>query len=656
MKALSALLVCAIAGGCSDKKKEAPPTTKVAAPTAASAPVKPAAVTPSNTLWDLAPTGTEAGIVFAKGALADLQSGLENLVTRAHALPAAKKLFAQVSPKLAVIGGAQNWSKASLEKLIDLNDEAALFWNQAGAMIVVTPRDQKTWQAFLDKLAPKAFVCTANGTRAICTVGKTAAGTQPPPGVFPWPNELAGGIQVFLDPNDSMVRTVRASVEFMRGGFTARFLAQGNIPPTFPQSVPTELTRGFADNPPVAALIFNIGPAYQMFAAQLEKQLGMPLTAFRGDLVLVSRFGTNAVELLVGLKQAAPVAELLKGCAAWPVPKEYATVQREGDTCVATLTEGGHRVVLAIEGNVLKGKYAGEGTPPTTKRWVSPFAKEIYAVPWTAMSFGTGLLFSARTTDLKWSGEQKGAIDKLLAHPEYGQLISIGTWMAARINEMGMGGRIAEDGIHGFFRVGTIAAYEDDITNALEPVFVELATGNLEALSKLSALVAKHPDSRFASDMAQPGAAILGAATVGVLAAVAVPSFMKYIKKSKTSEARMFVKAIYDGARMYHMEHGKLPESTTMTPPLQCCDRKGGCAPQPKLWKDPKWVALQFSVDQGHYYSYQYELAKDGQSFKAIAKGDLDCDGEYSTFTIEGRVENGEISTSPMLRRENELE
>jgi hypothetical protein len=65
---------------------------------------------------------------------------------------------------------------------------------------------------------------------------------------------------------------------------------------------------------------------------------------------------------------------------------------------------------------------------------------------------------------------------------------------------------------------------------------------------------------------------------------------------------------------------------------------------------------LQFSVDDPHYYSFQYELGKDGESFTVTARGDLDCDGEYSTFSMEGRIEGGEISGTALLRREDELE
>ncbi|HWE31202.1 MAG TPA: prepilin-type N-terminal cleavage/methylation domain-containing protein, partial [Polyangia bacterium] len=45
-------------------------------------------------------------------------------------------------------------------------------------------------------------------------------------------------------------------------------------------------------------------------------------------------------------------------------------------------------------------------------------------------------------------------------------------------------------------------------------------------------------------------------AIIGVLAAVAIPSFIKYTRRSKTSEALMNIRKMYDGAVAYYVgEH-----------------------------------------------------------------------------------------------------
>jgi len=164
-------------------------------------------------------------------------------------------------------------------------------------------------------------------------------------------------------------------------------------------------------------------------------------------------------------------------------------------------------------------------------------------------------------------------------------------------------------------------------------------------------------------------------AIIGILAAVAIPAFMKYIKKSKTTEAREFVKKIYDGALAYYMDRNgqkganamqqlakQFPEPTMApTPALGTCCAGGNdkCEPQQALWTNATWTALQFSVDDPHYFSYSYVVPDKTKAYTARANGDLDCDGDYSTFEMYGVID-AQYSDGPAgnagLYRENELE
>jgi len=160
-------------------------------------------------------------------------------------------------------------------------------------------------------------------------------------------------------------------------------------------------------------------------------------------------------------------------------------------------------------------------------------------------------------------------------------------------------------------------------------------------------------------------------AIIGLLAAIAIPSFVKYMRKGKTGEARKFVKKIYDGARTYYMDRAgtrgmnqvvsQFPGvAQAPTPALGTCCSGGNdrCEPQAALWTNPTWTALHFSVDDPHYFSYAYQTSSI-REFHAVANGDLDCDGEYSTFTMTGVVD-GAYSDGPAgtasLYRENPLE
>jgi len=180
-------------------------------------------------------------------------------------------------------------------------------------------------------------------------------------------------------------------------------------------------------------------------------------------------------------------------------------------------------------------------------------------------------------------------------------------------------------------------------------------------------------------------------AIIGILAAVAIPAFMKYIKKAKTTEATTHVQKIYLGARTYWMDRN-VPEGQILadspqfptangaaagagaglTVDVNCCASGFGttekCQPQPSLWDSGgpgglAWKALKFSMDDPHYYGYQYDVTNvaggQGSEFTALAIGDLDCDTVRSTFSMYGVV-NSTYSDGPAgsaaISRTDELE
>src|SRR5205823_11024551 len=136
-------------------------------------------------------------------------------------------------------------------------------------------------------------------------------------------------------------------------------------------------------------------------------------------------------------------------------------------------------------------------------------------------------------------------------------------------------------------------------------------------------------------------------AIIGILAAVAIAAFMKYISRSKTTEASMNVRKLFDSSVSYYeAEHAtragsiiakQFPAAVALTPSNRCCTNSGEkCTPDPTMWQDANgsWASLNFSVDDPFYYQYQYDSAGTDttSSFTARAMGDLDCDGTYSTF------------------------
>ena len=179
-------------------------------------------------------------------------------------------------------------------------------------------------------------------------------------------------------------------------------------------------------------------------------------------------------------------------------------------------------------------------------------------------------------------------------------------------------------------------------------------------------------------------------AIIGILAAVAIPAFMKYIKKAKSTEATTHVQKIYQGARVYWMDRsvaeGQIvadsPQFPTFdgdlsnvgaarTAELNCCAAGGTtekCLPDPARWDTGgpgglAWKALKFSMDDPHYYAYQYNVINvaggQGSEFTAIAVGDLDCDTILSRFSMYGVIDSTYAdgpAGSAAISRTDELE
>jgi len=142
-------------------------------------------------------------------------------------------------------------------------------------------------------------------------------------------------------------------------------------------------------------------------------------------------------------------------------------------------------------------------------------------------------------------------------------------------------------------------------------------------------------------------------AIIGVLAAVAVPAFVKYLRRSKTVEASLNLRKLYDSSVGYYLaEHSdksgvvvarQFPSTVAATPDAKCCLTPGGkCKPNPAMFQDSggTWPALNFSVDDPFYFQYEYDSSSTDSTavFEAYAYGDMDCDGTYSTFMRNGSV------------------
>lgn len=163
-------------------------------------------------------------------------------------------------------------------------------------------------------------------------------------------------------------------------------------------------------------------------------------------------------------------------------------------------------------------------------------------------------------------------------------------------------------------------------------------------------------------------------AIIGILASAAIPAFMKYVRRSRTVEGTMNIRRIFDAASAYYMTekagnsgailNKQFPEDIRWSPDLaSCCGFPSNkCNPKgndnfglsyasnfgdtldksgtPKAWNDFRWQALNFAVDDPHYFQYEAVAANNqkmgtkapyngtdvGDRYSIEAAADLNCD------------------------------
>jgi type IV pilus assembly protein PilA len=167
-------------------------------------------------------------------------------------------------------------------------------------------------------------------------------------------------------------------------------------------------------------------------------------------------------------------------------------------------------------------------------------------------------------------------------------------------------------------------------------------------------------------------------AIVGILAALAIYGVSKYMKSSKTTEARNSLGQISkDAAAAYSREKmdgdllaakataevsNTLCIEATNTVPATIAEVSGkkyqSSSKKDEDWQvgDAKtgWKCLRFTMEAPQYFMYGYKGPADATAttFDSTAKGDLDGDLTPSTFTIAGEVRDGTVALSPAIKED----
>lgn len=164
-------------------------------------------------------------------------------------------------------------------------------------------------------------------------------------------------------------------------------------------------------------------------------------------------------------------------------------------------------------------------------------------------------------------------------------------------------------------------------------------------------------------------------AIIGILAAIAIPAFIGYVRRSKTSEVGNNLRNMFQGAASYYQREqwGSRGVVRTGTVASSSCTVPNAItdnAPSPAKTalnfqnEEPSFHAIGFSIADPVYYQYaiagsdglcNHSRAQNLYTFQAF--GDLDGDGDTSLFELAaGSSDDNELMRAPGLYIANEVE
>lgn len=173
-------------------------------------------------------------------------------------------------------------------------------------------------------------------------------------------------------------------------------------------------------------------------------------------------------------------------------------------------------------------------------------------------------------------------------------------------------------------------------------------------------------------------------AIIGILAAIAIPAFINYIKRSKTTEAAANLKSMFTGAASYYSNEiqsarGIQDRGETGIAVTRCIVQSGQTS---NVIPDQNKVVLQWSTEASRdtfealntmisdpiYYNYNViavlnagacgdDSPANTELYQLQAIGDLDGDGTTSLFELAAGVdEDAQLYRAAGIWRQNELE
>ncbi|MDQ3341776.1 MAG: hypothetical protein M4D80_42050 [Myxococcota bacterium] len=622
---LVALAICGCKKKASDK---APPT--------------PSAPTPTSTaeldaLWALAPDQAVVGVVISPAGLARLEAGAVEINKLFAVAPELAPLKQQLDEGLQEVFGTTNPSLSAAGW--SAQKGLALFATDGEKPILILPVADR------DK-----FLAVAKGTkgsdsdtikRATCKTIKNVYACSRSPELFDRLGKgnmteqlkLAGArgdIEVAATIPGDTPMTIGAVAQLSRGAVVVRAAVKG-IPAEVKGFLANVKPRSDGDKSAGFAVV-NIAPYLATFKSKVPPMPIVPdvtadvvVRALEGPVTMTIENGSAAFDIRIPLNDGAPLQKLVEQCDKIPNTEQFKLGVKDG-VCHSTVPEMQLELDTWVDGKTLRiGKKGAQSTNAPAP--LSAAANELANGEWVMAMFGRGTML--------------GEMPMKLPVPP-GELEAqavMGLRAFAMLNELGFGVRVDGDVVRILGIARTAWSNPDDVVAKLVAIDPKDVL-NSKAAAQGKAIADASPTSPFAADYkAGVSGLMMPAAMIGVMAAVAIPAYMDYMKKSKRTESSLQLNKLQKNLKVAFMTNAEFPKGKVgPTPAKSCCESQGKCAPDPAAWANPVWQSLDFQIDEPHLYRYAYESA-DGKSFVAKAIGDLDCDGKEVEYVMTGTVD-----------------
>ena len=475
-----------------------------------------ASTTDADALWALCPDTATSGFVVTPRALQHVETGLVEIQRFLAATPELAMVQAQLD---GAIRGQLGAAFGSLDEVgVDRTKGIAMFDAPGGGVVVVPMKDREKLAKLsipvgtdpnkLGELTCKTvgghYACSKN-VELLDQIGKakvpqpiTTIGARGDIEVMlKAPVEL--GVAVSLDRGMAIARgaVIAPPVVVQKLAGTSKPRAVQGQTSAFIVATVESLLETMPDGPLLPDLMLS----------DLLKTVNGPVT-------ITIAPGTTLPDVRVPLANVAPAQKVIDNCAT-VVPPAMLAAQQQPSVCRVSVATYNVELDIWIEGTELR---AGTkvGAPAAKSVPMTALGTEIANGAWTLAFWGRGTMFGSPRIDALAAGmpEQAAMMFRALA----------------LLSELGLAVRL--DGNVAHFIVGgrTIWANPPDVAQKLLAIPAQdIVNGDS---SGVAAIATAAPSAPFTADYASgQGGLMVPTALIGVVASIAIPAFMDYMRQ-----------------------------------------------------------------------------------------------------------------------------